>query len=149
MSTVADPAGDVATKHNVPTPTSEARPLFQALWRGVRLRCPVCGQGHLFAGYLATHEICPECHAELHHHQADDAPPYLTILTTGHIVVPMIISTEVEYAPPVWVHMALWIPLVLGISLFLLPRFKGAIIGVQWALKMHGFDPDKNHRQWH
>jgi uncharacterized protein (DUF983 family) len=129
-------------------PEGEARPLFQAIWRGARLRCPSCGEGRLFNGYLTTHERCPKCGEELHHQRADDAPPYLTILSTGHVVVPLIISTEVAYAPPVWVHMALWIPLVIGLSLFLLPRFKGAIIGVQWALKMHGFDTNKNARQW-
>lgn len=130
------------------TPEGDARPLFQAVWRGARLRCPACGKGRLFKGYLATPETCPECGEELHHHRADDAPPYLTILSTGHVVVPMIISTEVAYAPPVWVHMSIWPAMVVGLSLFLLPRFKGAVIGVQWALKMHGFDPDKNQRQW-
>lgn len=120
----------------------EGRSLLQSVWRGARLRCPACGEGRLFSGYLATHEKCPKCGEELHHHRADDAPPYLTILTTGHIVVPMIVSTEVAYAPPVWVHTALWVPSVIALSLLLLPRFKGAIIGVQWALKMHGFDPD-------
>jgi uncharacterized protein (DUF983 family) len=149
MTTTADATRDAPSAKDAAAPASEARPLFQALWRGVRLRCPACGRGRLFSGYLATHETCPECGEELHHHRADDAPPYLTILTTGHVVVPMIISTEVAYAPPVWVHMALWIPMVLGVSLFALPRFKGAIVGVQWALKMHGFDPDSDARHWH
>jgi uncharacterized protein (DUF983 family) len=102
----------------------------------------------MFTGFLAVAEKCPECGEALHHHRADDAPPYLTILATGHIVVPMIISTEVAYAPPTWVHMSLWIPLVLGVSLFLLPRFKGAVIALQWALLMHGFGPDEAQRNW-
>lgn len=129
-------------------PSREARSLFQALWRGARLRCPRCGRGRLFSGYLATAERCPACGEELHHHRADDAPPYLTILTTGHVVVPLIISTEVAWAPPVWVHMALWLPLVAGLSLFMLPRFKGAVIALQWALFMHGFDPEKDGKDW-
>jgi uncharacterized protein (DUF983 family) len=149
ISTAADATRDVPSAKSASTPASETRPLFQAIWRGARLRCPACGRGRLFNGYLSTNDACPECSAELHHHRADDAPPYLTILSTGHIVVPMIISTEVAYAPPVWVHMSLWLPLVLGVSLFLLPRFKGAIVGIQWALKMHGFDPDADQKQWH
>jgi uncharacterized protein (DUF983 family) len=144
----ADATESAPSVPDIVPPSGEARPLFQALWRGARRRCPACGQGRLFSGYLATPERCSECGEELHHHRADDAPPYLTILTTGHVVVPLIISTEVAYAPPVWVHTALWVPLVLGLSLFLLPRFKGAVIGLQWALKMHGFDPDNTHRQW-
>jgi uncharacterized protein (DUF983 family) len=130
----------------LPALKRKPRPLFQAIRRGARRRCPVCGEGPLFTGYLATQEQCPKCGEELHHHRADDAPPYLTILITAHIVVPMIVSAEAAYAPPVWIHMALWAPLTAGLSLFLLPRIKGAVIGVQWALGMHGFDPDEDAR---
>jgi uncharacterized protein (DUF983 family) len=82
---------------------------------------------------------CTGCGTELHHHRADDAPPYFTILAVGHIVVPAMLLLERMVEPPSWVHTVLWLPLVLVLSLALLPRIKGALIGFQWAHRMHGF----------
>jgi uncharacterized protein (DUF983 family) len=75
----------------------------------------------------------------LHHQRADDAPPYFTMVIVAHVVVAGVLMLEKTYAPPSWVHMAIWLPLVVILSLFLLPRVKGALIGLQWALRMHGF----------
>ena len=85
---------------------------------------------------------CPVCHEELFHQRADDAPPYFVILITGHIVVPLALVMETELSPPYWVHAVLWGPLTLALALGLLPPVKGAIVGWQWANRMHGFDPD-------
>jgi uncharacterized protein (DUF983 family) len=73
------------------------------------------------------------------HHQADDAPPYFTILIAGHIVIPLLMMTELTFAPPLWLHLLIWVPLTAILSLVLLPSVKGAIVGLQWAQKMHGF----------
>ena len=82
---------------------------------------------------------CGSCGEELHHHRADDAPPYFTMLIVGHVLVGGALSLEKAFAPSMWVHMALWLPLTLVLSLWLLPRIKGALIGLQWANRMHGF----------
>ncbi|WP_188576686.1 DUF983 domain-containing protein [Azorhizobium oxalatiphilum] len=123
------------------TETRRERDLAPAMRRGARGRCPHCGEGALFTRYLKVADHCPACGEALYHHRADDAPPYVTILLVGHIVVPLLVMVEESYRPEVWVHIALWMPLALILSLSLLPITKGALIGLQWALRMHGFDP--------
>jgi uncharacterized protein (DUF983 family) len=76
------------------------------------------------------------------HHQADDAPPYFTILIAGHIVIPLLMTAELTFAPPLWLHLLIWVPLTAILCLALLPRVKGAIAGLQWAQRMHGFGQD-------
>jgi len=108
------------------------------LRRGLRLRCPACGKGALFARYLKPHAACLQCGLRLDEFRADDAPPYFTILIVGHIVVPgMLLLEQIEH-PPSWVHAALWLPLTLVLTLSLLPRIKGAVIGFQWAQRIRG-----------
>jgi uncharacterized protein (DUF983 family) len=123
------------------TTVRRPRPLGQAFWRGLRGACPACGAGKLFRAYLKVQDQCPACGEALHHHRADDAPPYFTILIVGHIVVPFTLWLETTHTPPYWVHFALWIPLIVGLCLALLPVVKGAVVGWQWATFMHGFDP--------
>lgn len=110
-----------------------------SMLRGFKLKCPACGEGRMFGAYLKVNDVCPKCGEELHHHRADDAPPYFTILIVAHIVGAGILWLEQTYAPPTWVHWMIWGPLLLVLSLGLLPRIKGALIGLQWALRMHGF----------
>ncbi len=117
----------------------DARPMWQSLRRGFMMRCPNCGEGKLFRAFLKVADTCPHCGEELFHHEADDAPPYFTILIVGHIVVPLMLAIELDYMPPIWVHVAIWPALTVGLSLFLLPRVKGAVVGLQWAARMHGF----------
>lgn len=122
------------------------RNLADALLRGARLKCPACGTGRLFRAYLKVADTCPDCQEALHHHRADDAPPYLTMVIVGHVIVAGVLALEQAVAPPQWLHMALWLPLTVLLSLVLLPRIKGSIVGLQWANGMHGFssypDPD-------
>jgi uncharacterized protein (DUF983 family) len=104
------------------------------------LKCPKCGGRGLFSSYLAVSRTCAACGEELFHHRADDAPPYFTIFIVGHIIVSLVITAELLYGPPLWLHFAIWLPLTVLLSLALLPVVKGAIVGLQWALKMHGFE---------
>ena len=121
------------------TNASSPRPVWPALWRGWNQRCPACGQGRIYGKFLKVNESCPACGTELHHQRADDAPPYFTMLIVGHVVVGLVLSVEMRFHPDMWVHAALWGPTVLLLSLFLLPRIKGVLIGQQWAMRMHGF----------
>ncbi|MCB1488039.1 MAG: DUF983 domain-containing protein [Bauldia sp.] len=117
------------------------RNLFRAMRRGFRCRCPNCGEGALFDGYLTPVPECRTCGEDLSHQRADDAPPYFTILIVGHIIVPIMVTvfllTDLSNAT----HIAIWVPLTLVMTLLLLRPIKGVIIGLQWALYMHGFDP--------
>ncbi len=124
------------------TESTPERSVFASMLRGAKLKCPVCGTGALYRRYLKVSDACPHCGEELHHHRADDAPPYFTIVIVGHIVVSLVLLVEMTYRPPLWVHAALWTPLTLVLALGLLPSIKGALVGLQWALRMHGFDPD-------
>jgi uncharacterized protein (DUF983 family) len=114
---------------------------WAAVRRGLRGRCPACGAGPMFRAYLKVEDTCPSCGEELHHHRADDAPPYFTILVVGHIIGGSILLVD-ELWPeaPLWLHALLWPTLVLVLSLWLLPILKGALVAHQWALRMHGFE---------
>lgn len=127
---------------------SDVRSWKQALWRGFRRTCPNCGEGALFQSYLGLNNTCPHCGTDLSHAQADDAPPYFTMLIVGHVVVPGLWLTERRFSPPLVLELTLWLLVTLVLTLWLLPRVKGAIVGLQWALKMHGFDelPEPNRR---
>jgi uncharacterized protein (DUF983 family) len=112
----------------------------QAMWRGALCRCPACGKGRMFSRFLKVADACDSCGEELHHHRADDAPPYFTMFIVGHIVVPLVLLVEMWWAPPLMVHFAVWTIVTLGLTFALMPSVKGAIVGLQWALKMDGFD---------
>lgn len=115
------------------------RKVWPAMSHGLRMLCPACGEGRLFAKYLKVSHACTTCSEELHHQRADDAPPYFTMSIVAHIVIAGVLILERGYAPPTWVHLTLWLPLTVLLSLWLLPRVKGALVGLQWALRMHGF----------
>ncbi len=115
------------------------RDAWQAMGRSTLGKCPACGEGHLFKAYLKVADACDHCGEELHHQRADDAPAYFTISIVGHIVVGGALVLERWMAPATWVHMAIWLPLTLAMSLALLPAVKGSLIGLQWAKRMHGF----------
>ena len=115
------------------------RNVWRSMLRGCCLRCPNCGEGRLFRAFLKVADRCPACGEELHHQRADDAPAYFTITIIGHVAVGGVLWLERAYAPAIWVHWAIWLPFTLLGSLWLLPRAKGTLVGLQWALRMHGF----------
>jgi len=118
------------------------RPILPAMLRGLAGCCPACGKRGLFRKFLKVSDHCPNCNEALHHQRADDAPAYFVIVIVGHLVVPLALSVELALAPAYWVHMLLWGPMTVGLSLGLLSPIKGSIVGLQWANYMHGFDPD-------
>ena len=118
------------------------RPLMPALLRGWRCRCPNCGAGPMLRGYLTVRESCPVCGEDLHHHRADDGPAYLTILIVGHLMAPLILWGFVEYRPDPLMLATIFTIGTVALSLFLLPRLKGLVVGIQWANRMHGFGRD-------
>ncbi|MCB1380322.1 MAG: DUF983 domain-containing protein [Alphaproteobacteria bacterium] len=119
---------------------SSSRSWKRAIGRGLRQRCPNCGRGQMFSAFLKVADQCGHCGEELHHHRADDAPPYFTMFIVGHIVVPLILLVEKLWRPALEVHFILWTVVTLGLTFALMPMVKGAIVALQWALRMHGFD---------
>lgn len=115
------------------------RPLRPALWRGWRRRCPNCGEGRLLHSYLKVRDCCDRCGQALHHHRADDGPAYLTILLVGHLMAPALHVAFTTFRPEPLVLFGIFAVGCLALSLYLLPRLKGAIVAFQWARRMHGF----------
>ncbi len=126
----------------MPLEPGDARPrrdVKRALLNGFLQRCPACGAAPLFGRYLKVREACAGCGEALHHHRADDAPAYFTILIVGHMIVGAVLPVERAFSPPLWLYIVLLGPITLALTLALLPRIKGVIVGLQWALYMHGF----------
>lgn len=121
--------------------TKPHRPVFPAMLQGLFCRCPNCQKGQLFAGFLAVTQRCKVCNEDFSHQRADDAPPYFTIFIVGHIIIPLVIWAEVAFRPDLWLHMTIWIPVTTLMALTFLRPIKGAIVALQWANYMHGFDP--------
>jgi uncharacterized protein (DUF983 family) len=118
----------------------EKRDLWSSLKLGFRGRCPRCGEGKLFGSFLKVDNCCSTCGLDFTPHRADDLPAYLVIAVVGHIVVPAALLIETDYSPPVWLQLAIYLPLTALMSFVLLQPVKGAVVGLQWALRMHGFD---------
>ena len=119
---------------------AEKRDVWTSLKRGFRGRCPRCGEGKIFRAFLKVADRCSACGLDFTPHRADDLPAYLVIVIVGHIVVPLALMIETNYSPPVALQLAIYLPLTLVASLLLLQPVKGAVVAVQWALRMHGFD---------
>ncbi len=117
----------------------EDRPLGPALRRGFLGACPNCGRGRLLQGYLRLRPTCPVCGEDLSHARADDGPAYLTILIVGHLLAPAILAVFVHWRPTPVVLMSLFASGAVVLSLALLPRLKGMLVGIQWSRRMHGF----------
>jgi uncharacterized protein (DUF983 family) len=117
----------------------EGPALLTALARGFVNRCPACGKGHVFRGYLTVAASCSQCGAPLGRLSADDAPPYFTIFATGHIIVPLMFLVERAH-PPIWVNAAIFLPLTVVVAVGLLRPIKGATVGLMLRLGM--FKPD-------
>jgi uncharacterized protein (DUF983 family) len=117
----------------------ERRPVWRSIRRGVACRCPNCGSGKTFRAYLKVAPACTACGLDLSGHRADDLPPYITIVIVGHIIVSAILFVATRWELPTAAQLAIWLPLTLFLALALLQPVKGAVVGLQWALRMHGF----------
>ncbi|MCP1197891.1 DUF983 domain-containing protein [Notoacmeibacter sp. MSK16QG-6] len=120
------------------------RPLGRSILRGAAMRCPNCGEGRLFRSYVRTVDSCEVCQEPIFHHRADDLPAYLVVFIVGHIVVGAYMAAEALVEWSMVTHMIVWSVLIIIAVIAMLPPVKGAVVGLQWALYMHGFggEPD-------
>ncbi len=109
--------------------------VFTGLKRGFMGRCPNCGEGRLLHRYLKVVSPCAACGHDNAQYPSDDAPPYFTILIIGHVVIAPLVVFPAIWQQPAWLVLAICLPSVLALTLLLLPRVKGAVIGLQWAIK--------------
>ena len=115
--------------------------LRTALLRGIMSKCPRCGEAKLFAKFLKPVAICPRCHQDWSLHRADDMPPYISILITGHVLAPLIIYFGAVSDVSMGQALAICLTLAGVLMITLLQPAKGATIALQWWHGMHGFVP--------
>ena len=99
---------------------------------GLACRCPRCGRGKLFSGFLTIAPICPSCDLDLQAADTGDGPAVFVMLFLGIIIVGGALAVEMAFAPPLWLHLVLWIPASIGGALLLLRPFKGVLIALQF-----------------
>ena len=95
-------------------------------------RCPRCGEGRLFEGLLTVRAACPDCGLDFSAEDAGDGPQVFVIFLLGMIVVGLAALVEIKFAPPLWVHLALWTPLILAGAILLLRPLKAGLIALQY-----------------
>ena len=126
-----------------------ARPVWPAMLNGMRAKCPRCGVGKLFAGFVTTVHACDHCGEEIHHHRADDMPAYIVVLILGHVIVGAVMGFMQMTDLSSWQILAIWVPITIALAVGMLRPVKGAIIGLQWALYMHGFGGEDDKLETH
>ncbi len=99
---------------------------------GLACKCPRCGEGPLYAGFLTVAERCTACGLDLEKADSGDGPAVFIIFILGFLVVPAALFVESRFAPPMWLHVAIWPPLILGAALGLLRPLKGVLIALQY-----------------
>ena len=109
-----------------------------ALVRGVLGQCPRCGQGRLLHHYIKLVDRCSACGQPYGHFRTDDAAPWLTILVVGHMTVPIVLISEKSFHLPMWLALAIYLPLIAGLAAIMLPRCKGVLAALMWAMKAEG-----------
>ena len=110
-----------------------------ATWRGLRGRCPNCGEGRVLHSFLKIEPACSECGQDFTAARADDGPAYLTILIVGHLMAPILHLYFVRLRPEPWEMVAVFGIGCTALSLALLPRIKGGMVGFQWARGLGDF----------
>jgi uncharacterized protein (DUF983 family) len=99
---------------------------------GIRRRCPRCGQGKLYSGFLAVAPACTACGLDFSRHDSGDGPAVFVVLVLGMLVLGAALLVELAFSPPYWLHFVLWLPLTLVGVLILLPLFKSVLIALQY-----------------
>ena len=118
--------------------TTPAPSRLAAMKRGFAHRCPSCGEGPLYRKYLKVVDACGVCGHELIKYRADDGPAYFTILLVGHLVIAPMLFVQWIWKAPVWLVLPLTLVPLAAVTLLLLPRVKGVLIGLLYSLGTTG-----------
>ena len=112
------------------------RSIPAVLLSGILKKCPNCAKGNVYSKYLKVNDYCKKCNEEFHSYRTDDFGPWLSIIIAGHIIVPLVLAVEQNYALDLWLQAIIWIPLTILTVLFLLPISKSICLSILWRLKM-------------
>jgi uncharacterized protein (DUF983 family) len=123
--------------------TSESRHFapVSVAWAALACRCPRCGEGRLFRGLLTVRPACPVCGLDFSGQDAADGPAVFVILFLGLIVVALAAWVEVTFSPPIWVHVVLWTPLIVGGAILMLRPLKAGLIALHYRHYLLGNPP--------
>lgn len=102
-------------------------------------RCPACGQGALFQGFLEVRARCERCHVDLSGQDSGDGPVPFIIFLVGAIIVGLALYVEVRFSPPVWLHLVVWLPLTIILVLGLMRPAKALMIAMQYKHRRQDF----------
>lgn len=105
------------------------------LYAGLMARCPRCGEGRLFAGFLDMRPSCAHCGLDFAFANSGDGPAVFIILIAGFIVTGGALAVEIAYKPPLWLHALIWLPLGLAVPLLLLRPFKATLVALQYKYR--------------
>ncbi len=120
-------------------------PPVSPLTVGLRARCPRCGRGKLFKGYLTVRDTCDVCGLELARHDSGDGPAVFVILILGFIVVGLALWVELTFEPPMWVHIVLWTPTILGGALLMLRPLKATMIALHYKHRREDYEGSRDN----
>ncbi len=107
--------------------------LLLGVRRGIARKCPACGEGDLFCGFLAIRPTCPACGNDNEQYPSDDFAPYVTIFIVLHLMVPILVAADRTWDMSVWTEAAIALPIFLVATVLLLPFVKGAVVGFAWS----------------
>jgi uncharacterized protein (DUF983 family) len=118
--------------------SGEAYPTVSPLAAALRCRCPRCGRGRLYDGLLSVAPCCAQCGLDFSAQDAGDGPAVFVVLLLGALVVGLAIAVEIVFAPPLWVHVVLWTPVILGGAILMLRPLKAGLIALQYRNRALG-----------
>lgn len=99
---------------------------------GLRGRCPRCGEGRLFQGFLTVGKNCGNCGLDYDFADSGDGPAVFVIMLVGFVIVGLVLAVEIAYQPPIWLHMIVWLPFTVAVAACILRPLKGLMIALQY-----------------
>ena len=105
------------------------------LTAGLLGKCPRCGKGHMFQGFLKVRPRCEVCGLDLAFADSGDGPAFFVMSIVGFVVVGLALWVEFTYAPPIWLHLVMWFALTAILSLALVRPSKGVLVALQYHHK--------------
>jgi len=117
-------------------------PVVPPLQAGLRCRCPRCGKGKLYKGLLDVAPACAVCGLDLTPHDSGDGPAVLVIFALGFLVVPLALGLESAFSPPIWVHLLIWPPVIIGLAIAMLRPMKAVLVAYHFKNLHHLYEAE-------
>ncbi|MCZ6844294.1 MAG: DUF983 domain-containing protein [Alphaproteobacteria bacterium] len=113
-------------------------PRLSSVATGLRCACPRCGQGKLYQGLLTVRDNCDKCSLDLSRFNVDDGAAFFIIVVYSAVIIPLALWVEFSFGPPIWVHILIWIPVILGGAIALMRPFKAWLVAQHYKHNIDG-----------